>query len=273
MKHLLHSVLWVLTVGGTAAQAQLGNVWHVPAETRPSGVYPSTMRDPLHPGTSASVTFYQGVYKASGGNNQTGGTFYYRVGGGSWQNVALGWHANEAGDANGFVQIWKSAVTMPATAGTLFEYYFATTFNAPFTSPTYIYNNGGTATTATQATAAASPFSFNVTIPVAPASFTVATASTGTLSASYTTSKLYVNEVNNDIVPITITFAPGVAADEVELWTNLNNRDRAGADARATGWPAQGSRPWGSTLRVARREFASPGLRDPAGRHPAIIAS
>jgi len=193
------------------------------------------MRDPLHPGTSASVTFYQGVYKASGGNNQTGGTFYYRVGGGSWQNVALGWHANEAGDANGFVQIWKGAVTMPATAGTLFEYYFATTFNAPFTSPTYIYNNGGTATTATQATAAASPFSFNVTIPVAPASFTVATASTGTLSASYTTSKLYVNEVNNDIVPITITFAPGVAADEVELWTNLNNRDRAGADANADG--------------------------------------
>jgi len=137
-------------VGGAAAQAQLGNVWHVPAESRSSGVYPSGMRDPLNPGTGITATFYQGVYKANtGGNNQTGGTFYYRIGGGAWQSTALGWHANEGADANGFVQIWKSTVTMPATVGTLFEYYFATTFHAPFTSPTYIYNNGGTATTAT----------------------------------------------------------------------------------------------------------------------------
>ena len=74
-----------------------------------------------------------------------------------------------------------------------------------------------------------------MTIPVTPASFTVATASTGTLNANYTTSKLYLNEVQNESVPITITFAPGVAADEVELWTNLNNRDRASADADADG--------------------------------------
>jgi len=223
-------------VGGAAAQAQLGNVWHVPAESRSSGVYPSGMRDPLNPGTGITATFYQGVYKANtGGNNQTGGTFYYRVGGGAWQSTPLGWHDNEAGDASGFVQIWKSTVTMPATVGTQFEYYFATTFDAPFTSPTYIYNNGGTATTAVQATAAGSPFSFNVTIPVTPASFTVTTASTGTLNANYTTSKLYLNEVQNESVPITISFAPGVAADEVELWTNLNNRDRAEADANADG--------------------------------------
>lgn len=219
-----------------SAQAQLGTVWHVPAETRPSGVYPSTMRDPLNPGTSTSVTFYQGVYKATtGGNNQTGGTFFYRVGGGAWQTNALSWHANEAGSTSGFVQIWKSTVTMPSTAGTLFEYYFATTFDAPFTSPTYIYNNGGTATTASQSTASGSPFSITVTVPVAPASFTVTTPSTGTLSANYTTSKLYINEVSNDIVPVTITFAPGVSVDEVELWTNLNNRDRAGADADGDG--------------------------------------
>jgi len=122
MKTALHVFFVLLLAAGASTQAQLGNVWHVPAETRPSGVYPSTMRDPLYPGTSASVTFYQGVYKASGGNNQTGGTFYYRVGGGSWQNVALDWHANEAGDANGFVQIWKSTITMPATIGTTVDY-------------------------------------------------------------------------------------------------------------------------------------------------------
>ena len=228
------AIVWLATL--LPAFAQLGNVWHVPAETRTSGVYPAGMRDPLNPLTNASVTFYQGVYKANtGGNNQTGGTFYYRVAGGAWQTSALGWHNNETNNGSGFVQVWKSTVTMPTTVGTLFEYYFATTFSAPFTSPTYIYNNGGTATTATQSTAAASPFSFTVTAPSASASFTVATTSTGTLNAEYTTSKLYVNEASNDAVPITISFAPGVSVSEVELWTNLNNRDRAGADADGDG--------------------------------------
>ncbi|NDF16435.1 MAG: hypothetical protein EB079_00500, partial [Verrucomicrobia bacterium] len=228
------AIVWLATL--LPAFAQLGNVWHVPAETRTSGIYPAGMRDPLNPLTNASVTFYQGVYKANtGGNNQTGGTFYYRVAGGAWQTSALGWHNNETNNGSGFVQVWKSTVTMPTTVGTLFEYYFATTFSAPFTSPTYIYNNGGTATTATQSTAAASPFSFTVTAPSASASFTVATTSTGTLNAEYTTSKLYVNEASNDAVPITISFAPGVSVSEVELWTNLNNRDRAGADADGDG--------------------------------------
>ncbi|MBJ7325833.1 MAG: hypothetical protein JHC52_00655 [Chthoniobacterales bacterium] len=224
--------IFVVVAGPEMVRAQLGIVWHGPAETRPSAVYPAGMRDPLNPNPGASVTFYQGVYKAtSGGNNQTGGTFYYRVGGGDWQTTALNWHANEATNTSGFVQIWKSTVSMPATAETLFEYYFATTFSAPFTSPTYIYNSGGTATTATQATAAANPFSFTVTTPVAAASFTITTDSTGTLPADYTTSKLYVDELAGDSIPITISFAPGVAASEVELWTNLNNRERADDDA------------------------------------------
>jgi len=124
---------------------------------------------------------------------------------------------------------------MPTTVGALVEYYFATTFDAPFISPTYIYNSGGTATTATQSTAQANPFSFTLTTPTAAASFTVTTSTTGTLNADYTTSKLYVDELAGDAVPITISFAPGVQADEVELWTNLNNRDRAGADADEDG--------------------------------------
>jgi hypothetical protein len=236
MKSLCLKVALLLLSASFPAFAQLANVWHVPDQTRPSAVYPSSMRDPLNPNSSVSVTFYQGVYKAaSNGNNQTGGTFYYRVGGGSWQTTTLNWHANEAGDASGFVQIWKSVVTMPASAGTLFEYYFATTFDAPFTTPTYIYYNGATAKTATQSTAEASPFSFTLTTPVAAASFTVTTSTTGTLNADYTTSKLYVDEVAGDSVPITISFASGVSASEVELWTNLNNRDRAGQDADGDG--------------------------------------
>ncbi|MBJ7327438.1 MAG: hypothetical protein JHC52_08840, partial [Chthoniobacterales bacterium] len=163
------------------------------------------MRDALNPNPSASVTFYQGVYKG-GGDNQTGGTLYYRFGGGTWQSAALGFHADETGTS---VQIWKSSVSMPSTAGTVVDYYFATTFNNR-TSPTYIYYNGATATTATQSTAQANPFSFTLTTPVAAASFTVTTSTTGTLNADYTTSKLYVDELAGDAVPITITFAPGV---------------------------------------------------------------
>ena len=236
MKSLCSKVALLLLSASFPAFAQLGNVWHIPAQTRSSGVYSAGMRDPLNPLTSASVTFYQGVYKAtSNGHNQTGGTFYYRFNGDAWQNIALGWHANETAGASGFVQIWKSTITMPTTAGTTVDYYFAPTFSAPVTSPTYIYNSGGTATTDTQATAAASPFSFTVTIPVAAASFTITTSTTGTLNADYTTSKLYVDELAGDSVPITISFAPGVQADEVELWTNLNNRDRAGLDADVDG--------------------------------------
>ena len=127
---------------------------------------------------------------------------------------------------------------MQTTAGTTVDYYFAPTFSAPVTSPTYIYNSGGTATTDTQSTAQASPFSFTLTTPVAAAAFTVTTSTTGTLNANYTTSKLYVDEVAGvagDFVPITISFAPGVQADEVELCTNLNNRDRAGQDTDGDG--------------------------------------
>jgi glycosidase len=230
MKSLCLKVALLLVSASFPAFAQLGNVWHVPAETRPSGVYATGMRDALNPNPSASVTFYQGVSKG-GGDNQTGGTLYYRFGGGSWQHVALNWHANETGTS---VQIWKSSVSMPSTAGTVVDYYFATTFDNR-TSPTYIYYNGATAKTATESTAQASPFSFTLTTPVAAASFTVTTSTTGTLNADYTTSKLYVDELAGDAVPITISFAPGVQADEVELWTNLNNRDRAGLDADGDG--------------------------------------
>ena len=229
MKSLCLKVALLLVSASFPAFAQLGNVWHVPDETRPSRVYPDKMRDPLYRNPNWSVTFYQGVYKAtSGGNNQTGGTFYYRVGGGAWQSTPLVWHADEAGTSTGFVQIWKSTVPMPTTVGTLVEYYFATTFDNR-TSPTYIYNNAGSATTPTQTVAENSPFSFTLP-PLA-----ISTTSTGTLAADYTTSKLYVDEVAGDAVPITISFAPGVQADEVELWTNLNNRDRAGADADGDG--------------------------------------
>lgn len=60
---------------------------------------------------------------------------------------------------------------------------------------------------------------------------TISSTNNGILNASYTTTKVYVDELNNVTVPLTIQFAPAVTnVTEVELWTNLNNRDRATND-------------------------------------------
>ena len=77
------------------------------------------------------------------------------------------------------------------------------------------------------------------TTPAAPPSvLTVQTASNGALNADYTTTKLFIDEVAGDSVPVNITFDPGMTnVAEAEVWTNLNNRNRANADANADGIP------------------------------------
>jgi glycosidase len=210
------------------AFGQLANVWHIPDQTR-AGAYPSTMRDPLNPGASASTTFYQGNWKGGGGN-QNGGLMYYRINGGSWQQVAIGFHYDERPGTGDHVQIWKASITMPSTPGAVVQYYFAPTFDNR-TSPTYIYDsNGFSVTTATQATAEASPYS--VTVGAAPLAMAVTSASAGTLNADYTTSKLFIDEQAAESVPVTIAFSTGALNTvEAEVWTNLNNRERADDDA------------------------------------------
>lgn len=214
---------FIFVFSAASGFAQLANVWHIPANTD-LGI-PSTMRDPASPGANQSVTFYQGVYKGDGAN-QTGGTFYYRLNGGAWQSSALTFHSNSGNN-----QFWKATVTLPATPGAVFEYYVAPTFDNR-TSPTYIY--GSNLKTATQATAQATPTSFN--IGAAPLALSVSTSSTGTLNADYTTTKLYIDEVAQESVPVTITFSTGsLNTAEAEIWTNLNNRDRASGDANSDG--------------------------------------
>lgn len=56
------------------------------------------------------------------------------------------------------------------------------------------------------------------------------------IEADYTTTHLFVDEIAGDIIPITIFFDPQtVAVEAVDVFTNLNRRDRAGNDANADG--------------------------------------
>jgi glycosidase len=55
------------------------------------------------------------------------------------------------------------------------------------------------------------------------------------MNANYTTSKLFIDEMANESVPLQIFFSPGQPATEVEVFTNLNRRDRAQGDANGDG--------------------------------------
>jgi glycosidase len=59
----------------------------------------------------------------------------------------------------------------------------------------------------------------------------------GSLDGDYTTTKLYVDEIAGDSIPIVVTFSPGDAGTvtDVECVTNLNQRHRADADKNANG--------------------------------------
>jgi glycosidase len=58
------------------------------------------------------------------------------------------------------------------------------------------------------------------------------------IDANYTTSKIFVDEMSRDAVPLTIVFRPNAAdvnAATVQAFTNLNRRDRAEVDANGDG--------------------------------------
>lgn len=222
--------LILIALSGTAF-SQLANVWHLPSS--PQAGIPSTMRAPLAGGANQTLTFYQGVFKGDGAN-QTGGTFSWRVDGGAWQSATLSFHSNEGSN-----QFWKASATMPATPGSVIDYYFAPVFDNR-TSPTYIH--GSNQKTASLATARATPTSFTLGDgdPV---------LSVGGLNANYTTSKLFVDEIAGDSIPLPITFSPGQAnVTQVEVYTNLNRRDRADVDANADGYPDGVSGPDGNAI-------------------------
>jgi hypothetical protein len=175
------------------------------------------MRDPATPGAGQSVTFYQGVWKGDGAN-QTGGWFVYRINGGIWQSVGLGFQSN-VGSGNNLNQFWKASLTMPSTIGATVQCYFITDFSNRLR--TFVHS--GNAVTTNESTAQANPFSFTVS-PPRPV-FTVNGA-----NGDYSKSNFYIDENNDTSSPsLQIRLNPGIAA-QVEVFTNLNNRDRANDD-------------------------------------------
>lgn len=209
----------LVSLAALPLQAQLANVWHIPGNTE-NGV-PTTMRAPVNPQPNASTTFYQGSWKGNGAN-QIGGTFFYRINGGSWQTATLGFHSNVNENTPSHNQFWKATVSVPNTAGALVEYYFAPTFDNR-TSPTYLHANNQT--TSTQSVAEASPYSFTVAFPVP-------TLTVNGANANYSKSNFYIDEINDSAFPtLEVLFSPNIAnLTDVEIFTNLNNRERANQD-------------------------------------------
>ena len=95
-------------------------------------------------------------------------------------------------------------------------------------------NSGNVTVSSTGASSQTVAVSGTITIPTM--AMTV-TSSAGALNGDYGATKLFADEVAGTSNSVTISFNPGVTADEVEVWTNLNNRDRADNDVNSDSIP------------------------------------
>jgi glycosidase len=213
-----------------ALAAGLATCWHIPTNSVDLGF---TMRNPLFTiGTSSTVTFYSGVWKWNGVQlcNQTGGTLYYKTASqSSWSSTNLSFYSNTTASGSTNNQYWKATVDCSQfNFNDTVQYFFLLTLDGTGTqgwTNTWLYgNNAGSSTTGSSNTAAASPFTFQVTnISVGTPVLTV-----NGVNADYTTTHVFVNEVSNDAVPLTLVFTPnGGSVTNVEIFSNLNRRDRA----------------------------------------------
>ncbi len=70
------------------------------------------------------------------------------------------------------------------------------------------------------------------------------------LNADYGTTHVFVNEVSNDAVPLTVLFSPNTSSNvlEADVFSNLNRRDHANLDANGDGVPDGILPPDGNTI-------------------------
>jgi glycosidase len=158
-------LLWVLAFwvfAGARAGAVLANGWHIPDN---SGDLGFKMRNPeFEVGANTSITVYSGLQKYNnpyGTANQTGGTLYFKgAAQGAWSSTNLQFYLNGGPTPNN--QYWSASFNS-SLFGTneVIQYYFYLTFDGVNSvSNTYVYGgDSGSLTTASQAAAAASPFS------------------------------------------------------------------------------------------------------------------
>ena len=229
--HLRIFILVIALFAWTSASAQFQDIWHTPSDAR-SELSGATMRDPLFPGVSTTATFYQGVNK-SGGANQTGGTFFYKINDGAWQSTALGFSTN-AGD----LQFWEANLTLPTQVGAQVQYYFFITLDNR--DDTYLYKgtesgkDQGNAKSLLQADAEAAPYTFAV----GPTSSSGSASLTANgVNANYNTLNFYIDEIrDSDFPEIELVLEPGIPNPaDVQVFTNLNNRALADDDWNGDG--------------------------------------
>ena len=122
---------------------------------------------------------------------------------------------------------------MPSTVGALVEYYFFVTFDNR--DDTYLYKgtesgeNQGNVKSLNEADAQAAPYTFSVGPTSASGN---ATLSVNSVNADYAVLNFYIDEIEGSNFPqLDIVLDPGVPnPSQVQIFTNLNNRDRADDD-------------------------------------------
>ncbi len=218
--------LAIIFVAFTPAQAQQGAIWHIPENwTDLGGIY---MREIHRPNiASSSVTLYQGLWKPAGGWNQTGGTVFWRKQGSTtWNQAPLTFHSQKAlnNPPTDYNQYWKATFPLSSImVGDTVEYYVRANFDNT-TSPRFIH--GANATTTNESQAQSNPTTFTL-FP----GFQV-----NGVEGDYTTTKFFIDESINQSYPVTVQVDMGNApVQAIEVFTNLNNRDRAALDANGDG--------------------------------------
>lgn len=150
-----------------------GNAWHIPDAAEP-GI--GAMRAPASVTAGDSVLVYTGNQFAGAGGNpgnqmQTGSALLYRVGGGAWSEVPMGFHSQSGNN-----KYYRAAIEPAALApGDRVEYYFRLAYSDHLT--TFVHaSGGGSATSADPEAARAAPFHFLVAPDLAPAGGSMALA-------------------------------------------------------------------------------------------------
>jgi hypothetical protein len=139
----------------------LANAWHIPDNTGDLGF---NLRNPeFEVGTNTTVTIYQGLQKLGnsyGTANQTGGTLFYKgLTQGAWSSAGLSFYTNGGPSPNN--QYWKASFNTSAFGtNEVIQYYLYLTFDGVNgVGNSYLYGGDGSSTgTASQSTAATSPF-------------------------------------------------------------------------------------------------------------------